>query len=536
MYPYDFMLYSINLWKMNTSDFLFDTPKLVENATTSPITLLQRLFLDKSFYDDEKNNIPEPQNNIYLIFIDSSHFKRLLPIGNYIKDFFIVIYYNKDNLTQKQIIRSLSIDGMPLPIADYKFYSLYEPYVMEQMKKEELLAKESEKNLYEDLSKEIKEIRIKKEVPKEAVKKENIPIKTKEPTKSIPTITHKDKTPAKKTIKKETIKTKKNTIEIQKEKIIKNKPKSTEITSLPKKKEYLEKKHKTKIKAKKKKTKVIDTAKSKPKKALPKIKKEIEKRIILVNKASLKYPIDETMDFIIKGTHFPKPKRFSLSSVSKNTRIFATIPNINGPDTLKFPIPKGYTINGITADSILTIIKDIKEIDKLQLYIKKLPVFKLILIDKSEISPIEWVGIEPIIKDLKKTIKKSNFFGIFYFENETLKGSFKADMTKDYEDYIWDNIYPLATSSGIRMEQLDKLAEKWQKSEYSKSYIPEIHLYLSRATLKSMNAMDDWEMTKKRFKLLKEKLGNCKFVIHSKIGKKDSIPLYKLGLPFKKIK
>ncbi len=539
MYPYRFMLQTVNLSQMNTDSFLFDTQELLKDVTKSPVTLLQRLFLDKNFYDDDGNIIDEPQRVIGIFLIDSSHFKRLLPDGDFIKDFFICLYYNKDNLTDEQIISSLNIYGYPLPIAKYQKYSLYEDSVMKKLQQETQKAHEAENTLYENLTKELKEIRKeKKETNKREVKKiaKHEKIKIEKSDNISENITQKKKT--KRIIDKiEEIKDTKKLESTSKSHKKKTEKKISKIkkSTLKKVKKNPQKKlvdQETKIK------------KKKPVKALKKeIKKEehkpknIIKKIVIINKAKkCRYPLEENIKILVSGVHFKKKKTYNISSISKYTHLEVEILDKSGKDTLSFIIPKGYMISGIYADSVFTLVTDIKNTPKINIEINKLPEFPIIFIDKSEISPIEWVGIEPIIKDIKKSVKQSENFAVFYIENEKIKGNFSEDISQSCENYIWDNIYPLATSAGIRMEHLYNLADIWNSSYYSKRFVPIVHLFLSRATLKSLIAMDDWELTKKKFKILESKFGKCKIVIHSKITKKDNIPLYKLGLPFRKIK
>ena len=104
MYPYSFMLQTVNLSQMNTDSFLFDTQELLKDVTKSPVTLLQRLFLDKNFYDDNGSIIDEPQRVIGIFLIDSSHFKRLLPDGDFIKDFFICFLINSNALSRSPLL------------------------------------------------------------------------------------------------------------------------------------------------------------------------------------------------------------------------------------------------------------------------------------------------------------------------------------------------------------------------------------------------------------------------------------------------
>ncbi len=500
MFHYNFMTYTVNLSKMNTDEFLFDTASLINGISKSPVLILQRLFLDKNFYDNDGNLIENPQDRIFIFLIDSSRFERLLPEGNYIKDFFICVYYNKDDLSDEQIVNSLVIDGYPLPIANYEKYSLFEDSVMKKLKKERELAKEAENKLYSSLSKDLKKIR--KKQTEKISKKEIVSGISK---KEIPIVNATKDTlisPRQKTNKKN--KEFKRKIEL--------KPK------IPKKSKIIPKK------------KIV-----KPQKEENIPKRLIKRKISIFIKSEGK-PEGGKLTLSISGEHLPKKKVFNFFPIRKSMSFEVELNNKSAIDTLKFKISKGFLINGVYSDSIYTTTCDLLKCNKIVLNLDKLPNFNLIFIDKSEILPIEWVGIEPIIKDLKKTLKKSKNFGIFYFDNEKIKGDFFENTNQNCENYIWEKIYPLATSSGIRMEHLYKLADKWLASDYSKQYIPTIHLFLSRATLKSLIAMDDWEMTKKKFKILKRKFGDCKIIIHAKIKKKDNIPIYKLGIPFKKIK
>lgn len=528
MFPYRFLVKTINMAKVNTADFLFDTRPLLKNLSDSPVTILQRLFLDKNFMDKDGNLIKNPKNKIFILLINSSKFTNLLPDGNYIKDFFVCIYYNENELSDEEMMKSITWNGIPMPIGShYQKFPIYENSVMAKSEEESHLVKKAEENLYNDLTKAMQEITRKNEAVTKKPKKEkkSQPAITPKNTENISTtiLPQKEKKPEK--IEKETLS------QIKIPKTIKKKQ-TGKVIKIQEKEKKIEK-----IKSPEKE---IKKPKEKPKQiAVHKENKYSTVKIKIINKnGKTEYPVEENLIFKvqIKGENLKNSIDAKLSNISKVTTIPIEIKRINYADSIKISAPIGYSVNGIYADSVFTTLVNLNNVHKIKIDLKKLPKFPLILIDKSEIYPIEWIGLEPIVKDIKKSINMKNEYGIFYMNNEKIGGNFSPSIAKCYEDYLWDTIYPMATSSGIRMEHLFKLAEKWNNSIYSKRYKPEIHLFLSRATLKSLIAMDNWEMTRKKFKQLREKFGNAEIVIHSKIKKKDNIPLFKLGLPFRKIK
>jgi len=104
---------------------------------------------------------------------------------------------------------------------------------------------------------------------------------------------------------------------------------------------------------------------------------------------------------------------------------------------------------------------------------------------------------------------------------------------------IWDYIFPLTTLSGIRYEHLLPIGNKWQETELNMYFYPEIHLFLSHATVRALINQSNPEKESTIFlaqliSRMKEK--NAEVWIHVKDNKKNPLDFSKISLPYILIK
>jgi hypothetical protein len=149
--------------------------------------------------------------------------------------------------------------------------------------------------------------------------------------------------------------------------------------------------------------------------------------------------------------------------------------------------PRGYTVENAMAGTYYSIqLQQNKSHISLNLQVSELPKVPIIFIDKSEILPVEWLGVDKLVKHLQKNVPISGNYAFFFTNSERLNGGFYQHNIKEIEDLIWDDIYPLSTHSGIRYEHILPLGEKWANSGLTITYFPEIHLFLSHATMRAL--------------------------------------------------
>ncbi|MCD4817340.1 MAG: hypothetical protein K8S23_01465 [Candidatus Cloacimonetes bacterium] len=290
---------------------------------------------------------------------------------------------------------------------------------------------------------------------------------------------------------------------------------------------YLEK-----LKAEKEKQKLLEIEKLKQKKKIklsiiPK-KENFEK--INVTTVQFEYFIESNFSNNLQIRDFLD---ISNAKITKEIDV-----NSDSELELGFHPPKGFSINDILFGNYYSVQLQPKK-QNIKLSIKKLDKIPIIFIDKSEIAPIEWVGVEPIIKHIKKQIKIKDKYGIFYVSGEKLFGKFYTMDDRDFEDFIWDTIYMLPTSSGVRLENILPIGEKWLKSDWNQQYFPEIHLFLSQATLKSISSKNNVDIITNDFnkdisKNLKEK--NVSMIYHIQKNKQNPINLERMKINYKWIK
>lgn len=612
---YRILLKTVNLPKINAGKVYWQDNQLTEKLTTSPIEMLQYLFNNRTILAKNGDIIEAPEEKIHIYLIDLEGIKQYFSQYDFINDFYFLIYYNEKNLSENEIIKSLTLNRIPLAdgVAFQKYTIFDEKVIQNKLKAAEAAEKKKQERL-QQIQKELAKIKQKKQA--EPDKKEKVIAKDKDAAiseidllhdneidRKLNTFSEKigkkidtaDRIRLKETIPKleyeanrkienifwefyhekeesfieprTDIKTEKADIDTisyreisrkmtkvkidtQPEKqIIKSARKTVKIPEIPRINEQVENlfwKHYHTIVEQDKiafKDSLQDVA-SLPKPEISEEKPLFEEKIfqIINTNPELLYPIKTETPFQV---HFNGPilkKEYSadLSNLSSSSQFELKLRNNADRHDLELniEIPRGYAIEDTYADTLYSTIINIKKKNNLQLNIRKTNNFPIIFIDKSEILPISWIGIEPIIADIEKSVDFSEGYGVFYISGEKMYGQFSEENDASYKDYIWDKIYPLATSSGIRFEHISKLAAKWKETNYYKRYYPTIHLFLSRATLKAFISTSSWQLNKEKFTELKDKFSTkrSKIVIHSHIEHDDDFPIEKMGVYFRKIR
>jgi hypothetical protein len=207
---------------------------------------------------------------------------------------------------------------------------------------------------------------------------------------------------------------------------------------------------------------------------------------------------------------------------------------------LRILVPRGYSIEntmpGYFHTSPISLQK--KKIN-LPLTIQELPKTPIIFIDKSEILPVEWLGVEALINHLQKTIPTREDYAFYYINGEKIDGGFQNREQNEIEDLIWDYVYPLSTHSGIRYEHILPLGENWRKSGLNTTFYPEVHLFLSNATVRALitqpNSLEQSAgFVNQLVESMKEKTVNI--IIHVKDSPDSPLDFSKISIPCQVIK
>ena len=127
--------------------------------------------------------------------------------------------------------------------------------------------------------------------------------------------------------------------------------------------------------------------------------------------------------------------------------------------------------------------------------------------------------METIIDQIKNEIGIDDKYGLFYLYGEQIYGNFFTQDQMEFEDIIWENVYPLPTNSGVRYDHMLSLGKKWMESDWNMQYFPEIHLFLSQATVQALATKSNAKSESSKFvsdllSNMKEK--SCTIIIHTK--------------------
>jgi len=539
MHPYNVLIKVNNIKQFKSKGFLTNETDLISEILNSPLEMIKIFLLDEVLLDDrtEKEEIPKSSIKLYLSDLKKINSPAIIPSKKYLSDFFINIANISDETESLQYDKRINLKERYVTQDDIlEIIFLVDPAIAEKkarLDEKVKLKVEQEKKLQLEKQKAEKEEQAKQEKIAEAKKEKE---RQQEIEKERQNKIEQARLEAERQEKLKTEQKKK--IQLEKQKAEKKQQEKLEKIAA----EQKEKERQQKVE--KEQQKKIDQARLEAERQ-EKLKAEKKKKIqlIIVLKKENFEEIDlRTMQF----EYFIESNSPEISNIRdfldiSSSKIIKEIEVIKESKVeIGFYPPKGFSINGFLSDKYCSVFIDTaKQKQKISLSIKKLEHIPILFIDKSEIAPVEWVGVEKIIKHIKKQVRINDKYGIFYVSGEKLFGKFYNIDDKDFEDFIWETIFLLPTSSGVRFEHILPLGNKWLKSDWNQQYYPEIHLFLSQATLKSYTTkvnssqiIDDF--AKNISNRMKEK--NVSIIYHHKKDKKNQINFRKLNFKSKWIK